>query len=81
MELPDVKVEAHKQIDSLKGAVLGMVQIMADDKGHMAICIGGIPDVIINILSKAMQDNHQIKDLFEAAYCKSMDPGFNPSIN
>lgn len=67
MELPDVKVEAHRQIDSLEGTVLGMVQIMADDKGHMAVCIGGISDVIVNILGKAMQDNHQIRDLFEAA--------------
>lgn len=81
MEIPDVKVEAHRQIDGLEGTVLGMVQIMADDKGHMAVCIGGIPDVIVDIMAKAMRDNHQIKDLFEAAYCKSTDIGFNPSMN
>ena len=81
MELPDVKQEAHKQIDGLEGSVLGMVQIMADDRGHMAVCIGGIPDVIIDILSKAMRDNHQIKDLFEAAYCKSTDISFDPGMN
>lgn len=81
MEIPDVKVEAHRQIDSLEGTVLGIVQIMVDDKGHMAVCIGGIPDVIVNIMAKAMYDNHQIKDLFVAAYRKSTDIGFNPSMN
>lgn len=81
MEIPDVKTEAHRQIDSLEGTVLGMVQIMTDDKGHMAVCIGGIPDVIVNILAKAMKDNHQIKDLFESAYCKSTEIGFDPSMN
>lgn len=81
MELPDVKSEAHRQIDSLEGTILGMVQIMVDDKGHVAVCIGGIPDVIINILAKSMKDNHQIKDFFEAAYCKSTDLGFDPSMN
>lgn len=81
MEIPDVKTEAHKQIDSLEGTVLGMVQIMANDKGHMAVCIGGIPDVIVNILAKAMKDNRRIKDLFESAYCKSTEIGFDPSMN
>lgn len=81
MEIPDVKTEAHRQIDSLEGTVLGMVQIMTDDKGHMAVCIGGIPDVIVNILAKAMKDNRRIKDLFESAYCKSTEIGFDPSMN
>lgn len=67
MELPDVKVEAHKQIDSLEGTILGMIQIMVDDRGHQAVCIGGIPDVIVRVLGNAMRDNHQIRDLFEAA--------------
>ncbi len=81
MELPDVKREAHNQIDSLEGTILGMVQIMADNKDHVAVCIGGIPDVIVNILAEAMKDNHQIKDLFESAYCKSTEFGFDPSMN
>lgn len=81
MELPDIKREAHRQIDDLEGTVLGMVQIMTDDKGHVAICIGGIPDVIVKILAKAMNDNHQIKDLFESAWCEANNTGFNPSMN
>lgn len=81
MEIPDVKTEAHRQIDSLEGTVLGMVQIMTNDKGHMAVCIGGISDVIVNILAKAMKDNRRIKDLFESAYRKSTEIGFDPSMN
>lgn len=81
MELPDVKREAHNQIDGLEGQVLGMVQIMADDKGHVAVCIGGIPDVIVKIMANAMKDNHQIKDLFEAAWYEANDTGFNLSMN
>lgn len=67
MELPDIKIEVHRQIDGLEGSVLGIVQIMADDKGHVAVCIDGIPDVIVKVLAQTMKDNHQIKDLFEAA--------------
>lgn len=81
MELPDVKREAHNQIDSLEGTVLGCVQIMVDDKGHVATCIGGIPDVIVRILAKAMQKNHQIKDLFESAWCEANSSDFNPELN
>ena len=81
MELPDVKREAHKQIDSLEGSILGMVQIMADDEGHVAVCIGGIPDVIVKLLAKAIKDNHQIKDLFESAWREANNTSFNPSMN
>lgn len=81
MELPDAKREAHNQIDGLEGQVMGIVQIMADDKGHVAVCIGGIPDVIVKVLAKTMKDDHQIKDLFEAAWCEANDTGFDPSMN
>ena len=81
MELPDIKREAHWQIDGLEGTVLGMVQIMTDDKDNVAVCIGGIPDVIVKILAKAMNDNHQIKDLFESAWWEANNTGFNPSMN
>lgn len=81
MELPDIKKEAHEHINSLEGTVLGCVQIMVDDKGHVATCIGGIPDVIVRILAKAMQKNHQIKDLFESAWCEANSSDFNPELN
>lgn len=81
MELPNVKREAHNQIDGLEGQILGMVQIMADNKGHVAVCIGGIPDVIVKVLAQTMKDNHQIKDLFEAAWCEANDTDFNLGMN
>lgn len=81
MNIPDVKSEAHKQIDSLQGSILGMVQIGADDTGHVAVCIGGIPDVIIKTLANVMKGNHQIKDLFEAAWCEANESPFNPNLN
>ena len=61
MELPDIKKEAHSHIDSLEGNILGIVQIMVDDKGHLAVCVGGIPDVIVDVLAKVMKSNHQIR--------------------
>ena len=54
---------------------------MIDDKGHVAVCIGGIPDVIVKIMAKAMKDNHQIKDLFESAWCEANSSDFNPELN
>lgn len=81
MEIPNVKKEAHQQIDSLEGNILGIVQIMVDDKGHVSVCVGGIPDVIVAIMAKAMRDNHQIKDLFEDAWCAANSSDFNPELN
>lgn len=81
MNIPDVKREAHKQIDKVEGNVLAMVQIIADDEGNVSVCVGGIPDVIVRVLGKTMRDNHQIKDLFESAWVSSTDVNINPSMN
>lgn len=80
MELPDIKKEAHSHIDSLEGTLLGCVQFMADDKGHLAVCVGGIPDVIVNVLAKVMKDNHQIREFFESAWCAANDTNFNLNL-
>ena len=81
MNIPDVKSEAHRQIDKIEGNVLVMVQIMADDEGNLSVCIGGIPDLIVKSLGKVMRDNHQVKDLFEAAWVDATDVNINPSLN
>lgn len=81
MEITDVKGEARRQIDKVGDNILAMVQIIADDEGHVSVCVGGIPDVIVRVLGKTMRDNHQIKDLFEAAWIDSTDVKINPSLN
>ena len=80
MELPDIKKEAHSHIDSLEGNILGIVQIMVDDKGHLAVCVGGIPDVIVDVLAKVMKSNHQIREFFESAWCAANDTNFNLNL-
>lgn len=80
MEMPDVKKEAHKQLDGL-GTILGIMQIAVDEKGHVAVCVGGVPEVIVRTLAHVMQDNHQIKELFLDAWCGANDTGFNPNMN
>lgn len=80
MEIPDVKGVAHRQINSLEGSILGMVQIMADDENHVSVCIGGIPEVIVRTLAEAMRGNHQVKDLFESALHESNNTRFNSSM-
>lgn len=81
MKLPDVKRNAHDQIDRLEGQILGIVQIMTSDTGQVAVCVGGIPDVLIKVMAQAMKDNHQIKDLFETALYKANETGFNSGMN
>lgn len=81
MEIPDVKKEARKHIDSIGDNVLAIVQIVADDEGKVSVCVGGIPDLIVKVLGKTMRDNHQIKDLFEDAWVNSTNLDFNPSAN
>lgn len=78
MEIPDVKKDAHRHIDSLEGNILAIIQIACDDKGHLAVCVGGIHTIVIDVLSKVMKDNHQIKDIFEAAWVESTSIDINP---
>ena len=80
MEIPNVKKDAHQRIDSLEGNILGIVQIMADDKGHLAVCVGGIPDVIVDVLAKVMKSNHQIREFFESAWCAANDTNLNLNL-
>lgn len=70
--LPDLKEEARKALDGIEEPV-GMFQIAVDFKGHVAVCIGGIPSVLTAVIGHAMRDNHQLKDLVEQALCEAID--------
>lgn len=69
--LPDLKEEAHKALDGIEEPV-GIFQIAVDFKGHTAVCIGGVPSVLITVMGHAMRDNHQLKDLVEQALCEAI---------
>lgn len=71
MELPNVKAEAYKQLDTLNENVLGIIQIGVDDRGRVSVCVGGFQDAIIRTLANTIKENHQIRDLFETALYKS----------
>lgn len=81
MEMPDLKEQARKAVDDLNGSAVGVVQLLASDKGHVSVCIAGVPEVITHIIADALKSNPQIKALFEAAWCQSMPDSFNPSMN
>lgn len=70
--LPDLKEKAREALDNIEEPV-GMFQIAVDFKGHVAVCIGGIPSVLVDVMGQAMKNNHQLKDLVEQALCESID--------
>lgn len=73
MELPNLKNEALEQLNKLNGTVIGMIQIVANSEGHVSVCAGGIPDVLVQTLSKVMRDNPQFRDIIESAWTESID--------
>ena len=77
MESHNVKAEAYKQLDTLNENVLGIIQIGVDNRGLVSVCVGGFPDVIIRTLANTIKENHQIRDLFETALCKSNELSIN----
>lgn len=81
MELPDIKVTAKQALDGLNGTPLGVFLVAMTEKGHCCTFVGGIPDVIIHALKNAMNENPQIKDLVEEAWCQTNGPSFDPNLN
>lgn len=85
MDLPDLKTELHKAVDNLEGTPLGAFQILLSEKGHQSVMIGGVPDLIVRSLTNAIRENHQIRELVEAAVFQAMGMTdkdlFNPSSN
>lgn len=71
MNLPDVKSEAHKNIDKCSDGIVGMIQIIADVEGQVSTCIAGIPEVIVHTLANVMRDHDQLRDLITAAWLNS----------
>lgn len=71
MNLPDVKSEAHKNIDNCSDSIIGMIQIITDIEGHVSTCIAGIPEVIVNTLASVMRDHDQLRDLIGVAWLNS----------
>lgn len=73
MNLPDLKTECHKAIDGLNGTPLSVFQILLSETGHQSVMIGGVPEIIVRSLVNAMKENHQIRELVEAAVFQVMD--------
>jgi hypothetical protein len=70
MNIPNLKFEGRKALDSL-GDNLGAIVFIANDFQQNAVCIGGVPDIIIDVLADVMKTDPRIKELFEAAWCKA----------
>lgn len=67
--MDDIKQKLHEAIDGLDDTI-GCAILIGNDFNRQTAIIGGIPDMIIDTLASIMKQQHQVKDLIEAAWCK-----------